>query len=207
MNSIQFRLPKYCENYKCLLVEELVCVMHPARLHYGKCLVIGKLVMENHRYYLQNIQLKCLGEECRLPTGFLRVLLLTSTADRPLPVGCFAEVFGEAVLWDTAQTPSVNRIVLQEIHPETKTSNELIQMLGTRQMELERERGIAPRQPTGMSDKSMNSTVKSLLRQELEKMRKQYEPALKCYWANAIDQAEELIGCSLGLRLINQMRR
>lgn len=207
MNSIQFRLPEYCENYKCLLVEELVFAVHPARMHYGKCVVIGKLVLENARYYLQNVQLKCLGDEYQLPAGSVRILLLTSTADtRPFPVGHFAEVFGEAVLWDTRET-TTDRIGVQEDYVAPKTSCELMQMLGNSQMQLERERGAAPRPPTGMSDKSMNSTVKSMLRQQLEAMRTEYEPAIKCYRVNAIDQAEELIACHLELRLVNQMRR
>lgn len=207
MNTIQFRLPKYCENYKCLLVEELIYVVHPARLHYGKCMVIGKVVLDNFRYYLQNVQLKCLGEEHLLPTGSVRILLLTSTADtKPFPVGHFAEVFGEAVLWDTTHR-TIDRIVIQEDYVAPRTSSELIQMLANRQMELERERGAAPRQPTGMSDKSMHSTVKSMLRQRLEEMRTQYEPAIKCHRVNAIDQAEEMITCHLELRLVKQMRR
>lgn len=181
--------------------------MHPARLHYGKCMVIGKLVLENARYYLQNVQLKCLGDEHQLPAGSVRILLLTSTADsRPFPVGHFAEVFGEAVLWDTRGTTS-DRIVIQEDYIAPKTSCELMQMLGARQLHLERERGAPPRPPTGMTDKSMNSTVKSMLRQQMEEMRTAYEPAIKCYRVNAIDQAEEMIACHLELRLVDQMRR
>lgn len=208
MDSIQFRLPNYCENYKCLLVEELMCTVHPVRLHYGKCMVIGKLVVDNFRYYLQNIQLKCLGDDYQLPTGSVRILLLTSTADRSFHriVGHFAEIFGEAVLWDTTQSTN-NRIAIQQDYVAPKTSCELIQVLCNRQMELERERELTPRQPTGMSDRSMNSTVKSRLRQQLEDMRTQYEPAIRCHRVNAIDQAEELIGCHLELRLVNQMRR
>lgn len=207
MNSIQFRLPKYCENYKCLLVEEFVFAVHPARLHYGKCMVIGKLVLENARYYLQNVQLKCLGDEYQLPTGSVRILLLTSTADSaPLPIGHFAEVFGDAVLWDTRETTS-DRIVMQADYIAPKTSCELMQMLGDSQMQLERERGVAPRPPTGMSDKSMNSAVKSMLHKQMEAMRTEYEPAIKCYRVNAIDQAEEMIACHLELRLVDQMRR
>lgn len=181
--------------------------MHPARMHYGKCMVIGKLVMEDFRYYLQNVQLKCLGDDHQLPTGSIRILLLTSTTDTgPFPIGHFAEVFGEAVLWDTTQ-PSVDRIARQIDYVAPKTACELMQMLRNRQMELEQERGLAPRPPTGMSDKSMNSTVKSKLRLQMDEMRSRYEPAIKCYRVNAIDQAEELIACQLELRLVNQMRR
>lgn len=206
MNSIQFRCPKYSESYKFLLVEELIYTVHPSQLHYGKCMVIGKLVMEDYRYYLQNIQLKCLGDEYKLPTGSLRILLLTSTEDRAFRIGNIAEVKGEAVLWD--RTKSANeRFVTQEYYVAPKTSNELMQILGSKQINMERERGQEPRSPTGMSDQSMDSTVKSMLQQQLEGMRTQYEPAIKIHRVNVINEAEEMIMCHLELRLVNQMER
>lgn len=205
MDTIQFILPEYCDFYKNILVEELVYIINPVKLHYGKCAVIGKLLCEERKYYLQNIRLKCLNETYQLPTGSVRTLLLPSTDQNSFPTNTFAEVFGEAVLWDTT---NIDQIAVQVDRNLPAKSKDLMQFMCDKQLQLEREKGDdQQRKPTGMCDKSMNSTVRMALRRELDELKRRYIPAIRVHKVNVIDQAEELIECHLEMRLVQQMKK
>lgn len=55
----RFILPKYCQNYQPLLVEEFAFNANPLLLHYGKCSVIGRTVCEpdTNRILLGSVRL------------------------------------------------------------------------------------------------------------------------------------------------------
>lgn len=202
MDQLQFELPKFSENYKFLLVEELVFVRHPATLHWGNCKVIGRVQHENFRYFLENIQLKCFGKEHELPTGAVHCLLLTSTSDNLLPVGRMAEVYGQIVLCDKSDISKRGSLTDQRNVIPTTTSCHLMELIRDKLSELEEGRQLS-----GMDDPRMDANVKAELRQYLDQLKSQYEPAIHCMHVNAISDAEELITCDLELRLIDKMRQ
>lgn len=202
MDGLQFKLPEFTENYKLLLVEELVLVRHPAVLHWGNCKVIGRVQHENLRYFLENIQLECFGKEYKMPTGAVNILLLTSTSDKPLPVGRMAEVYGQIVLCDKSDISNRGSLADQRNVIPTTTSCHLMELIRDKLSELE-----DGRQSTGMDDPRMDANVKAEMRKYLVQLKSQYEPAIHIMHVNAISDAEELITCDLGLRLIDKMRQ
>lgn len=202
---LDFIIPNYCDVYKSILVEEICLIPNPIKLHYGKCSVIGKLVLDAERYYLQNIRLSFLDRKHQLRTGEIRVLLLPSIRDRPLPVNQFVEVFGETVLWACEHQFNQNKVQDDIILPTT--SKDLMLSIRDKQYQLEQSHSLPEREPTGMDDDNMHPSVKMTLRDELNMFEEKYVPAIQIHSFNVIDQAEELIRCNLEIRLIKQGTR
>lgn len=201
-----FNIPVFCDHYKHLLVEELVYSPNPAYLHYGKCSVIGKIAFENGKYLLQNIKLSCLDEAYRLPTGAINILVLPPKRnDDLLPVGQFVEVFGEIILWDHRISYDLPKWHENNSLPETPCS--LILHVREKQIQLEKDKGLPARNPSGMNDQSMHSSVKMALKKELHDLKERYEPAIQLHSFKVIDQAEELITCNLELRAVQIKKR
>lgn len=201
-DKIQFRNPIYCDNFKFLLVEELVYVEHPVKLHYGKCSVIGRVIIENEKYYLQNITLKCLGRKSE--TGQTQVLLLPSIANRiDMLVGKVVEVTGETVLFDHSR-PFETRESSLALNEHIKSPKDIMLHIGDLQMELECQLSIPKRPPSGMSDRSMNKTVRDALFRELIRLKEQYTPAIRVFHLKAVAQHQNLVASNLQLRLIRK---
>lgn len=205
LSLLNFQIPTYCEYYKNLLVEEIHFLPNPIKLHYGKCAVIGRLILDQRKYYIENVKLNFLDDKCRLQTGDIRVLLLPSTETEAMPIGCLVEIHGETVAWLADEEFARNKV--QDDIPVPTTSKDLILHIRDMQHQLEQAKSLPLRQPTGMNDKSMNSSVKMALRKELSEMEKNYVPAIRVVTCKCIDQAEELIHCNLELRLIRQMQQ
>ncbi|XP_037950910.1 uncharacterized protein LOC119681717 [Teleopsis dalmanni] len=93
-------LSEYCDFNKFFLVEEIALEPDYTQLHYGKCLVIGKLRRNvEGDFELENIHLPNLPNEYSLPEGFLSVHLLTfSYLGIELEDGHFCEIYAELVL-------------------------------------------------------------------------------------------------------------
>ncbi|XP_062122790.1 uncharacterized protein LOC133836358 [Drosophila sulfurigaster albostrigata] len=104
------KLPKYCNYYKHLLVEELVLEADFRQLHYGKCAVIGRLCAIPDHFKLENVTVPHLPSDCKLPTGAVSVLLLNFNYDAPgdttLAHGNYCVVRGEVVLCNVEQPNS-----------------------------------------------------------------------------------------------------
>lgn len=201
-----FNIPVYCDYYKQLLVEELVYSENPAYLHYGKCSVIGKIAFEDGRYLLQNIKLSSLDEVYRLPTGAINILVVPpKRGDDFIPVGQFVEVIGEIILWDHRISYDLPKWHENNSLPETPCS--LIMQIRAKQIQLEKEKGLPARNPSGMNDRSMHSAVRMALKKELHDVKERYEPAIQLHSFKVIDQADELITCNLELRAVQIKKR
>lgn len=201
--NIHFNIPAYCDIYKQLLVEEIYYLASPTNLHHGMCSVIGKVTFKDDRYLLQNIKLSTIDKAYRLPTGAISVLIIPrQNTYPPLPIDHFVEIFGETILWEREKNSF--QISTNDSYERSlpKTSAFLIHQLREMQVDLERSRGLPARDPTGMNDKSMNSTIKIALRKEINEMRQKYEPAILVDSFKIIDEADEVIMCNLELRAV-----
>lgn len=208
MTSIRFRVPVYCDNYKNVLVEELVYIENPVLLHYGKCAVIGKLLLEQSKYCLSNLELKCLGNKFQNRTGSARLTLIPSSGLMvPLPIGANVEVFGETCLWRVENEANLQLPSVGESAPAPVSPHHLMSWLRNMQLLLEEELELPRREPSGTTDESMHSTVRSALGKQLIKMKRSFAPALQIHSVRAIDQGPELIEANLKLRLIGNKRR
>lgn len=201
--NIHFNIPAYCDIYKPLLVEEIYYLASPTNLHHGMCSVIGKITFKDDRYLLQNVKLSSMDKAYQLPTGAINVLIIPlQEAYPPLPIDQFVEIFGETILW--ARDQNAIRISTGDCQERSLpiTSAFLVRQLRQAQIELEAARGLPAREPTGMNDKSMNSTIKLALRKRIDDMRKKYEPAIYLDSFKIIDEADEVITCNLELRAV-----
>ncbi|KAH8255009.1 hypothetical protein KR032_002222 [Drosophila birchii] len=95
------KTPEYCDYFKTLLVEELVLESDYQNLHYGKCAIIGRLLVADH-FRLENVRVRNLPEDFSLPEGALSLLLLGLTYDKAteqrVSNGCYCILRGEVVL-------------------------------------------------------------------------------------------------------------
>lgn len=55
VDDLAEQLPKYCDCFKDLLVEELALESDYRQLHYGKCAVIGRLSAVPDYFKLENV--------------------------------------------------------------------------------------------------------------------------------------------------------
>ncbi|ALC47870.1 moi [Drosophila busckii] len=112
-------LPKYCNYFKNLLVEELALEPDYTHLHYGKCAVIGRLSAISDYIKLENVTVPHFPSECKLPIGVVSLLLLNfsyeNSADDALSPGCYCIVRGEVVLYNV-QKPNQLPITSLDLH-------------------------------------------------------------------------------------------
>lgn len=71
-----------------------------------------------------------------------------------------------------------------------------------KQLNLEKSKGLPLRKATGMSDKTLNSSVQLSLQKLLDEMQTKYIPAVKVHNVNVIDHAKELLLCNLKLKKV-----
>ncbi|XP_017105049.1 protein modigliani isoform X2 [Drosophila bipectinata] len=102
MNSEFQNILEFCTFFKHLLVEELALKKDYSTVHYGKCAVIGRLSRNTNQLRLENVRVKDLQEEYRLPEGRVSLPLLGLTRDKAneqhVSVGCYCIIRGEVVL-------------------------------------------------------------------------------------------------------------
>lgn len=185
-------LPKYCDFYKHLLVEELVLESDYRKIHYGKCAVIGRLCAIPDYFRLENVTIPHLPRwvqqleyavltrwpkvtwfysDYKLPTGAVSLLLLNFTYDKAcvhdLAHRSFCIVRGEVVLCNV-QKPNSLVLSIRGLH-------EQLLLLGD------------------------NEEARS---QYLQQVHQTHKPVLNVWQANRISHAEELIQRRLEIRAL-----
>lgn len=192
------KLPKFCDIYRFLIVEELIFVETPLHFHHGKCAVIGRIAIDDGDYYLENIRLNALNKEYQVPTGSLRILLLLNKGLSDRSVNSFVEVNGETVFWrKTEGTTHHSKI----IH---KSTIDLARAIRSKLVHLKDEadeshefydKQISIEECTFDEDK---------IREYLKSFSEKYVHAIKVHNMNIIDSAEEVMCCNLQIRKILQ---
>ncbi|EDW68415.1 protein modigliani [Drosophila virilis] len=121
INDPAEHLPKYCDFFKHLLVEELVLEPDYRQIHYGKCAVIGRLCAIPDYFKLENVTVPHLPSDYRLPTGAVSLLLLNFTYDSPsvesLAHAGYCIVRGEVVLCNV-QKPNSPTLTTRGLHEQ-----------------------------------------------------------------------------------------
>ncbi|TMW49300.1 hypothetical protein DOY81_005600 [Sarcophaga bullata] len=168
-------LPKYSDFCKFLLVEELCLEEDYRRLHYGKCTIIGKIRnWSNSSFQLENVRVKNLSNEYTLPEGTLSIRLLTFS------------YFGTK-LTDSKYVEICGEVVLYN----TKEPEANHQTLLT-------SRGIA--EQVALTKTTDNKANLKLLKHYQE----HYKPAIKLWFVQQINRAEDLIQRNLELRMLQE---
>lgn len=108
-----------------------------------------------------------------------------------IPVYTTVIVFGELRLYEVEK--AIDNCSLH-------SSCDLIYHLRDTQLRLEQKKGLAPRNPSGMADKSMNSSIKMLLQKELDEMKVKYRPYVQVYHMMESLDAKNLIREKLLMR-------
>lgn len=202
MASAILHLPKHCNIYQNLLVEELVFHKSPLNYHYGKCSVIGKLVYDEvfDKYFLENIRLRCLDKKYQMKTGAIRIRLLVQSRPEQTSIGSFAEVHGETGF----VRPSESEFNLQtgkQNTVEMKTTVDFIKRMRIGFLKFNEET-----QGVRNSDDDIDADTCQInqrgLDEFLETFPVNFEPVIKLFTINIIDQAEELIECNLKMRMV-----
>ncbi|XP_017113686.1 uncharacterized protein LOC108136801 isoform X1 [Drosophila elegans] len=102
--------PEYCHFFKTLLVEELELENNYLRLHYGQAAIIGRLALQSAHFFLENVRVRSLPENCSLPEGAVSLLLLGLTREKAIEqrvsTGCYCIVRGEVVLCNVLHSNS-----------------------------------------------------------------------------------------------------
>ncbi|KAM8701938.1 hypothetical protein ACLKA7_007975 [Drosophila subpalustris] len=110
IDDLAEKLPKYCDFFKYLLVEELSLEPDYRQLHYGKCAVIGRLSAIPEFFSLENVTVPHLQSDYKLPTGAVSLLLLNFTYDKAndqsLAHGTYCIARGEIVLCNVQKANS-----------------------------------------------------------------------------------------------------
>ncbi|KAL7744304.1 hypothetical protein ACLKA6_001697 [Drosophila palustris] len=110
IDDLAEKLPKYCDFFKFLLVEELSLEPDYRQLHYGKCAVVGRLSAIPDYFSLENVTVPHLPSDYKLPTGAVSLLLLNFTYDKAndqsLAHGSYCIVRGEIVLCNVQKANS-----------------------------------------------------------------------------------------------------
>lgn len=125
-----------------------------------------------------------------MPDCFCEITLIVDYIAK-IPIYTTVEVSGELRLYEAEK-----KIDDFSLH----SSCDLIYHLRDMQLRLEQKRGLKPRKPSGMSDKSMNSTVKMLLQKELDDMKLRFKPYIKVYHISESLNAKDLIKQKLLMR-------
>ncbi|EDV92925.1 uncharacterized protein LOC6563407 [Drosophila grimshawi] len=114
-------LPKYCDFFKYLLVEELVLEPDYRQIHYGKCAIIGRLCAIPDYFKLENVTVPHLPSAYKLPTGSVSLLLLNFTYDNTgvekLTHGSYCIVRGEILLCNVKQ-PNSPTLTTRGLHEQ-----------------------------------------------------------------------------------------
>ncbi|XP_017870727.1 PREDICTED: uncharacterized protein LOC108618958 [Drosophila arizonae] len=121
INDPAENLPKYCDFFKYLLVEELVLEPDYRQIHYGKCAVIGRLCAIPDNFKLENVSIPHLPSVYKLPTGAVSLLLLNFSYENSctgsLANGAYCIMRGEIVLCNV-QKPNSPTLTTRGLHEQ-----------------------------------------------------------------------------------------
>lgn len=203
MPSTILRLPKPCDIHENLLVEELVFCKSPLDYHYGKCSVIGKLVYDDGKYYLENIRLRCLDEKYRMKTASIRIRLLPVHTMSSSFNGSFAEVHGETVFLRRSESDSNSQPFKRKQKSSSwKTTVDIINRMRSEFVQFNEETQGC-RYGDDVIDADDACQIDQIgIDEYLERFPNDHEPAIKLFTMEILDQAEELIECNLKLRIV-----
>ncbi|XP_058451664.1 uncharacterized protein LOC131430597 [Malaya genurostris] len=169
-------IQKYCEHYKPLMVEEIILVEHPTKLHYGKCSVIGYLVA--NRTSLESLMVPDLPEDLQLPDGMCQLDLSFDNYLGSVPRNCTVRLYGSLKMKGPTGTTM-------------NCSKDLIASLQELRASLEQ-------------DAVGSKFVERRLQKEFDVMSYNYHPILDVEGCEVLPQARDILSCDLRLRRINK---